>query len=99
MQGRNFKLTFLYAALVFLVLFSVVFVSFEKNHECEGEDCPVCLCINITTRNLSFFAGAFILKAFADIFLPVCKHILKLGRTRPAFLFFSPVLQKIRLNN
>ena len=39
-------------AVIFVVLISSFFVAAETNHDCTGEDCPVCACIHQAEQNL-----------------------------------------------
>ena len=43
--------------LLFLVLFAVFFEAFETEHECSGEDCPVCAFL-IQCENMIRTAGS-----------------------------------------
>ena len=53
------------AVLVLVImLFSVIYVATESNHQCEGSDCPICHQISIcehVLKTLSAAAGADII--------------------------------------
>lgn len=80
-----------------VVLFSVLFIARETNHDCKGDDCPICACLiqcektihQIGVRIVSLVA---IVLPIADLFLSMC-----------VLLFFiaykTPVSGKIRMNN
>ncbi len=69
MRGWSFPKCFkLIAAIlcglvVFAVLFSAVFIAKEADHDCSGEDCPVCACLQMCEqflqRTLGLASGAF----------------------------------------
>ena len=31
--------------ILLIMLFSSIYIASEVNHECRGEDCPICVCI------------------------------------------------------
>ena len=39
--------------IIFMLLFSVFFEAFEAHHECDGEDCAICLCLDSVSNILS----------------------------------------------
>ena len=55
--------------VVFAVLFSAVFIAMEADHDCSGENCPVCACLQLCEqflhRTLGMAAGAPVLAASA----------------------------------
>ena len=63
MTKRNRRIALLFAmTLVFAVLFSVVFVVAEANHDCSGEDCPICCQMTVCENTLraAGFAAAVV---------------------------------------
>ena len=55
-------------AVFFVMLYSALYIAAEANHDCVGENCPICYQISVcenTLKNLSFavcavaFAAAF----------------------------------------
>lgn len=77
MTKRNRVLTVLFAAMVlFVMLFSEFYIAVEADHDCTGEDCPVCCQITICENTLKSVGQAVIavtLAAFVCvlmIFLP-----------------------------
>ena len=51
---------------VFVMLFSYIFVIAEADHECSGEDCPICEIIAIvsdTIKGLSLIGSAVVICA------------------------------------
>ena len=53
-------------AVLFVMLYSALFIAAHADHDCDGEDCPICYQINVcqnTLKNLSFAASAAALAA------------------------------------
>ncbi|MBQ7594699.1 MAG: hypothetical protein IJU48_10155 [Synergistaceae bacterium] len=62
MTHKKFLPLMLAGLFVFVVIFSVAFTTFEVNHECSGDECPVCLQLNVCSDNLkSLYLSSFIL--------------------------------------
>ncbi|WP_099468713.1 hypothetical protein [Konateibacter massiliensis] len=40
------------AAFIIVTLFSTFFIVKEANHNCSGEDCPICACVHQTEQTL-----------------------------------------------
>ena len=57
--------------VIFVMLFSVCFIIAEADHDCVGEDCPICYQINIcenTLRSIGFVSATVIFASFLDLF-------------------------------
>jgi len=95
-QIKKQKLT----AILFLIitLFTVAYVSIEKNHHCTQEDCQICLIINMAEQNLKLvsltIASAFCLTAVIKT-----KTRTTLISTQPCIYLKTLIAQKVRLNN
>ena len=83
--------------MIVVVLLSTVLISVKAHHECEGEECTVCecieMCIGILTRfgaKLSASASHSVQRAVFVPALAVFALVLTAG---------SPVSRKERLNN
>ena len=83
--------------MICIVLFSVFYIATEVHHECEGEHCHVCECIEICVSILQRFgfktssasaSGFLMLLAAMTVLIPVSVYT---GKT--------PVSLKVRLNN
>ena len=73
MIKRNRRIASVLALMVvFVMLFSAAFVIAEADHDCIGEDCPIChqiyICEN-TLRSVGFAAAAVIFAVFSSLFL------------------------------
>lgn len=73
MSKRNRVLTVLLAAAVlFVMLSSVFFIAIEADHDCVGEDCPICYQISVCEHTLKSVGQTIlvaILAGFIGIFL------------------------------
>ena len=65
MGKRNRKLALLLAlAVCFVMLFSVFYIAAEADHDCIGEDCPICYQIRVCETTLTSLGhGALVLAA------------------------------------
>ena len=82
---------------VFVTLASLFYIAKEENHQCTGEDCPICACVHQakqvlrnlgTTPAVGFFVSPVIFIA-GTVILPGFWIILSI----------SLVHQKVRLND
>ncbi len=83
--------------MLVLVAFSAFYIAAEADHDCTGEDCPVCLCIRLCSDALNRFRKKTV---------PVAQILLPMLCVLPAAAVFSalmaeqtPVKGKVRLNN
>lgn len=85
------------AALCLFVLLSSVYVISEVNHDCTGEDCPVCCQISMCKHTLKTISTAATASAFAVLFIDLLKICLSAGfeNRRPKSL----VTLKVKLSN
>ena len=68
MTRKKFLSLMLAGLFVFVVIFSIAFTAFEVNHECSGDECPVCFQLYICSDNLkSLYLSSFILTLCAWI--------------------------------
>ena len=83
--------------LIFALIFSVLFVAVEANHDCSGEHCTICHQVQICQTLLeqlstvrATLAGTTALCFFA---------VLLVLRTQMAIIASSPVLLRVKLLN
>ncbi|MBR5974354.1 MAG: hypothetical protein IK020_04135 [Clostridiales bacterium] len=80
-----------------IMLFSTIYIAVESNHECEGEECPICFIIEQCENTLQQFRTGMtfrmpvILAVVAAILTFVCGIRVSAKET--------PVSQKVRMNN
>ncbi len=82
--------------LVF-VLLSTTFIAAEADHDCEGEDCPVCATIQICARTLDQVGS--LITVLATVLLPALIVFLSITISVPMLTRHSLIYQKIRMNN
>ena len=83
--------------LVFVMLFSHLFVIAEADHDCSGEDCPVCLALAVIEEILKGLSLLLLLVAFSAALTSL---VTKLRHAFvPSILFSTPVLLKVKLTN
>ncbi|MBP5159522.1 MAG: hypothetical protein ILP10_04415 [Lachnospiraceae bacterium] len=80
-----------------IMLFSAFFVAHEMEHDCTGEDCPVCACIEWCENALhrmgaGLLAGVVRTMTWIAILLSVCLVTLFVARR-------TPVSGKVRIND
>ena len=85
-------------ALVLLVLISASCLIAEADHDCTGEDCPVCACL-LRFENVLRRLGAGADARTAILQLSVRFAVLLLLLTSGVFKPSTPVLRKVRLND
>lgn len=51
-MNRKYRDAVLALALAFIMLFAVVFIGLEADHDCHGEDCAICAQIQICVESL-----------------------------------------------
>ena len=79
------------------VLVSAFFIAAETDHDCCGEDCHVCACMQLCENIISGIANGLAVKAAAV--LPVIIVLSCVLVTAFSFAGDTPVSQKVRLNN
>ncbi len=82
--------------LLISVLFFAFFIATEVAHDCEGEDCAICSCIESCENLLSRFGDIIIFSIFA---LPVVLLVMSFFYSDPVVLITTLVSQKIRLDD
>ena len=88
---------FIAAALLALTVFSIFFSTAERFHECHGDDCPICLLLQIAEQNIKLLSLA--------LFIAVAVGGDRFKKIQDASIICGPLLksktlvsQKIRLN-
>ncbi len=83
--------------VLFVVLFSAFFIVSHADHDCSGEDCPVCACIQ-QCENILHGADGNLVFANAG-FLPVVLVIGSILISYCVVISGTPVSAKVRMNN
>ncbi|MCR5005884.1 MAG: hypothetical protein K6A77_08250 [Clostridiales bacterium] len=83
--------------MLFFVLFSALFIVVEADHECTGEDCPICLCIEQCEELMRQIGTGIKVMAMAVIIsLGVLSAVCQCTDRVP---LGTLVTEKVRLNN
>ena len=76
--------------VMFVMLYSALFIAAEADHDCVGENCPICYQISVcenTLKNLSFAVCAV---AFAAAFTyTLCRSISACADFTPSYTLVS----------
>lgn len=82
--------------MLVIVLFSAFYIAVEVNHDCTGEECPVCACIQQCENTLRGVGGGLAIQSSVIIpVLLVLIAVLFVTAAAPDTLFS----RKVRLNN
>lgn len=96
-KARRITACIMIVMVLFIMLFSECFIASHADHDCSGEDCPICACIHQCESMLRGF-GSTLLGFVVLICPPLCV-------LASIFLFarfcarITPVSQKVRMNN
>ena len=80
-----------------VVLLAAFFIAVEAGHDCSGEDCPICLCMEQcenTLRNMGDGLASFAVTAFFCFFAVLTAELFS-----PEITGITLVSQKIRMND
>ena len=97
MKTKRTVATVFAVLLVFVLLFSHLLILAEADHDCSGEDCPVCQILTIAEETLKGLSLLLCLIALFTLQKPIVKS------ARSAFagnlLSSTPILLKVKLTN
>ena len=98
MTNKKHLVAVFLAAVVLFALMSSLFVSIhEADHDCIGENCPVCTVIAICRNTLKALGGALV--AAALVFACFCLGVSVITRFRIVKYNETPVSLKVKLLN
>ncbi len=83
--------------MLLMMLFSSFFLAAHADHDCTGEDCPICVCMH-QCENIIRGAGNGI-AAMSAVIVPVLLSVLLLSLGVCFVQEDTPVSEKVRLNN
>lgn len=99
---QNKKLNKVQIALAVLLLvfsiFSVINIALERNHECSGENCPICFVISTVEQNLKLLSLTAVFAATSPLFIALNKSVL-ISSKIPLIKSNTLISQKIRIND
>ena len=85
------------ASVLFILLFSAFFVAEHVDHDCTGDDCPVCACLQQCEMMLRGLESG--MTAGAGIYLSVLFLMIYISSVCYIVAGKTPVSIKVRLNN
>lgn len=95
---KQFVATFIVASVVFATAFSSYLLAAEIDHDCTGEDCPICICIESAAASLQqMSSGAAPLEPAIDLLA-----VFAIELSFALIIWIRPntlVSCKVRLNN
>lgn len=80
-----------------LVLFSAFYIIAESSHDCTGEDCPICVCIQICEHTLHQIGSGII--ALTTVAVPAILFLISISLFAHLMPQETPVSRKVRLND
>ena len=83
--------------LFFALLFSVHLVAAETDHDCTGEDCPICAVIHQCENTLRSLDPGFVFQPFAAPL--ILFNLLAVSLPGAYFVQETPVSEKVRMDN
>ena len=96
-KSQKGKISLLFAAVLLAGLFlSAIFVPHHIDHDCTGEDCPICAVVLLARVNLQNLNFTPEIASFVQRFSFVLLAFFVAGEI---FVSKTPVSEKIRLNN
>lgn len=77
-------------AVFFVMLYSALYIAAEANHDCVGENCPICYQISVCENTLKNLSLAVCAVAFAAAFTyTLCRSIPACADVTPSYTLVS----------
>ena len=94
---KSILIAYIAFAMLFVVLFSAVFVTVEAFHDCDGDSCPICTLIQQCENNLNQLGdgSAPIYMTFLTVLLVAAVISLK----ENVLVYSTPVSSMVRMND
>lgn len=83
--------------MLVVVLFSVFFIAAHADHDCSGEDCPVCACIHQCESMLKGIDDG--MAAGFWVIIPAIVFLSFISVAECSFAYDTLVSKKIRMND
>ncbi len=96
-MNRKKSAVFICIIFLFVTFASLFYIAGEENHDCTGEDCPVCACVHQAEQTLRNIGTGKIVTPFVGTFIAESGILLALPVLY--LCFTSLVNQKVRLND
>lgn len=85
------------ALVVFVMLFSASFIVAHADHDCEGENCPICEQLCACVKSFQRFAFAALIASAAVALVYACD--IRFGGKTFSFAPSTLILLKVKLSN
>ncbi len=83
--------------MLVIVLFSAFYIAAETDHDCTGEDCPVCACIQHCESTLRSIGNG--ISVSSSVIIPFLFILLAAALFAAAVPSDTLISRKVRLNN
>lgn len=83
--------------MLFIMLFSAFYIASETDHDCTGEDCPICACIQQCENTLNQIGDG--IAPQVAVIIPVVFLLVSIFLFESLFSQETLVSRKVRLNN
>ncbi len=97
LQSKRLTTSIMTLMMLIIVLFSVFFIAAEADHDCCGDDCPICACIHLCENTLEQIGSGA--AAQAAVIIPVILFCISILLSFCVCRQETPVSKKVRLNN
>ena len=97
MKSKRIAAGIMVFLVFFIMLFSASFIAIEADHDCTGEDCPICACIAQCENTLHKIGDGAAVQA--AVIVPVFFMLILAFLFADNFTQETPVSRKVRLNN
>ncbi len=84
-------------AILTAMLLSAFFITAHADHDCSGEDCPICACIQQCASLLRSFYGG--MPGGVALYIPLLMALIVVSLSEAPFVDDTLVSNKVRLNN
>ena len=83
--------------MLVIVLFSASFIAAEADHDCSGDDCPICACIQQCENTLRQIGSCAV--GQSAVIIPAILFFISVLFSACIYRQETPVSRKVRLNN
>ncbi len=83
--------------MLFVVLLSSFYIASHVDHDCTGEDCPVCAFLQQCENSIRGMGNG--INAVIAVILPAIIYLIFISSGISSFEWDTPVSRKVRLNN
>ncbi len=96
-QFHTYMAAILALLLVIMVAAASGFIAAETGHDCSGEDCPICACLEVCQQALEQMGDGIV--SLCAVLIPLAFFFLTTQVIHPVLPEETPVSFKVRLNN